>query len=95
MEMEMFFHAPFIKLTPELLKHSFIVTKKYLPVNVPILYPLKTPENFGFLVFIGGYKMGESTRNGLILFQVVKDLFYRIFKCFFHVPFIILTPEAS
>ena len=38
------------------LKDSFIITKRYLPVNVPILYPLKTPENFGFLVFLGCIK---------------------------------------
>ena len=25
-------------------------------VNAPILYPLKTPEIFGFLVFSGGIK---------------------------------------
>ena len=27
-----------------------------LLANVPILYPLKTPENLGFLVFSGGEK---------------------------------------
>ena len=33
--------------------------------NVPILYPLKTPENQRFSGVFRGYKMGTLTRNGL------------------------------
>ena len=33
--------------------------------NVPILYPLKTPENLCFSGIFRGYKMGTLTRNGL------------------------------
>ena len=33
--------------------------------NVPILYPVKTPENFWFSGVFMGYKMGTLARNGL------------------------------
>ena len=33
--------------------------------NVPILCPLKTPENFWFSGVFRGYKMGTLARNGL------------------------------
>ena len=33
--------------------------------NVPILYPLKTPENQRFSGVFRGYKMGTLARNGL------------------------------
>ena len=33
--------------------------------NVPILYPLKTPENQRFSVVFKGYKMGTLAGNGL------------------------------
>ena len=33
-------------------------------VNVPILYPLKTPENFWFSGVFRGYKMETLARNG-------------------------------
>ena len=33
--------------------------------NVPILYPLKTPENLWFSEVFRGYKMGTLARNGL------------------------------
>ena len=33
--------------------------------NVPILYPLKTPENFWFSGIFRGYKIGTLARNGL------------------------------
>ena len=36
-----------------------------LPVNVPTLYPLKTPENLWFCGVSRGYKMGPLARNGL------------------------------
>ena len=38
-------------------------------VNVPILYPLKTPENLRFSGVFRKYKMETSTRNGLNHFQ--------------------------
>ena len=34
-------------------------------VNIPILYPLKTPENQRFSGVSRGYKMGILARNGL------------------------------
>ena len=34
--------------------------------NVPILYPLKTPENQRFSGFFGGYKIGTLARNELM-----------------------------
>ena len=33
--------------------------------NIPILYPLKTPESLWFCGFFKGYKMGTLARNGL------------------------------
>ena len=35
--------------------------------NVPILYPLKTPENLWFSGVFMGHKMGTLAGNGLIL----------------------------
>ena len=34
--------------------------------NVPILYPLKAPENQRFSGVFRGYKIGTLARNGLI-----------------------------
>ena len=34
--------------------------------NVPVLYPLKTPENLCFPGIFREYKMGTLARNGLI-----------------------------
>ena len=34
--------------------------------NVPILYPLKTPENQRFSGVFRGYKIGTLARNGLM-----------------------------
>ena len=34
-------------------------------VNVPILHPLKTPENLRFSGVFRGYEMGTLARNGL------------------------------
>ena len=45
-------------------------------VNVPILYSLKTPENFRLSGVSRGYKMETLTRNGLSLFLLI--LFYYI-----------------
>ena len=39
------------------------VLKPFLP-SVPILNPLKTSENLGFLMFLGRYKVGTLARNG-------------------------------
>ena len=39
--------------------------------NVPILYPLKTPENLGAF---SGYKMGTLARNGLMSFSSVCNV---------------------
>ena len=36
-----------------------------LLVNVPTLYPLRTPENLWFCGVFRGYKMGPLARNGL------------------------------
>ena len=35
--------------------------------NVPILYPLKTPENLWFSGVFRGYELGTLARNGLML----------------------------
>ena len=46
----------------------YLRTGNYLnpfPVNVPILYPLKTPENQKFFGVFRGYKMGTLARNEL------------------------------
>ena len=36
--------------------------------NVPILYPLKTPENLWFFGVFRRYKMGTLAKNGLCSF---------------------------
>ena len=58
-------------------KESFFIIKDYRTwpfynlfinqflANVPILYPLKTPENQRFFGVFRGYKMGTLARNGL------------------------------
>ena len=48
-----------------------VIVKRFnpFPANVPILYPLKTPENHGFSGVFRGYKMGTLVRNGLSHFQ--------------------------
>ena len=35
--------------------------------NVPILYPLKTPENLGFLLFSGGIRWKHGPEMDIIL----------------------------
>ena len=40
------------------------------PANVPILYPLKTPENHKFSGVFRRYKMGTITRNMLTKFRL-------------------------
>ena len=37
--------------------------------NVPIFYPLQTPENQRFSVVFRGCKMGTLARNGLVIEQ--------------------------
>ena len=46
---------------------TVLVVKFFNPyqAKVLILYPLKTPETFGFLVFSGEYKIGTLARDGL------------------------------
>ena len=46
---------------------TVLVVKFFNPyqAKVLILYPLKTPETFGFLVFSGDYKIGTLARDGL------------------------------
>ena len=41
-----------------------LIVNQFL-ANVPILYSLKTPENFWFYGVFKGYKMGKLARNGL------------------------------
>ena len=41
--------------------------------NVPILYPLKTPENQRFSGAFRGYKMGTMARNGLNFTLTIKS----------------------
>ena len=46
---------------------TVLVVKFFNPyqAKVLILYPLKTPETFGFLEFSGEYKIGTLARDGL------------------------------
>ena len=46
--------------------YTMILVNPFL-ANVPILYPLKTPENQRFSDVFRGYKMGTLARNGLII----------------------------
>ena len=48
--------------------HFIMVTLRLNPflANVPILYPLKTPENQRFSDIFTGYKMGTLARNELM-----------------------------
>ena len=51
-----------------LLKNKKLMKMDFNPflANVPILYPLKTPENQRFSGVFRGYKMGTLARNGLM-----------------------------
>ena len=51
-----------------LLKNKKLMKVDFNPflANVPILYPLKTPENQRFSGVFRGYKMGKLARNGLM-----------------------------
>ena len=44
---------------------NFICDFNPFLVNVPVLYPLKTPENQRFFGAFKGYKMGSLPRYGL------------------------------
>ena len=44
--------------------------------NVPILYPLKTPQNQGFSGVFRGYKMGTLARNG----SKIIGSWFRVFQ---------------
>ena len=48
----------------KVLKKALRSIKPFL-ANVPILYPLKTPENPRFSGVFRAYKMGTLARNGL------------------------------
>ena len=57
-------------------------------VNVPILYPLKRPENQRFSGVFRGYKMGTLAGNMLKKRIIFKDLQTVTFNPFFlNVPF--------
>ena len=51
-----------------------IGTKWFIPfvTNVPILYPLKTPENLSFSGAFRGCKMRTLARNGLKIYPVTR-----------------------
>ena len=51
---------------------SFSVTP--FLANVPILYPLKTPENLFFSGAFRGYQMGTLARNGLMKLETPNKL---------------------
>ena len=53
-----------INTCEEVCSNSFAKINPFL-ANVPILYPLKTPENLWFSSVFRGYKMGKLARNGL------------------------------
>ena len=44
-----------------------------LLANIPILYPLKTPENLRFSSVFRGYKMGILARSGLRQMKTFTD----------------------
>ena len=48
-----------------------VIVRRFNPfqANVPILYPLKMPENHGFSGVFRGYKMGTLVWNGLTHFR--------------------------
>ena len=48
--------------------------------NVPISYPLKTPENLWFSGVFRGYEMGTLTRNGLRIYLEARQVFQMIFQ---------------
>ena len=50
-----------------MLNRMFVICINLFRANIPILYPLKTPENLWFSDVSKGYKMGALARNGLII----------------------------
>ena len=48
--------------------------------NVPISYPLKTPENLWFSGVFRGDEMGTLTRNGLRIYLQARQVFQMIFQ---------------
>ena len=48
--------------------------------NVPISYPLKTPENLWFSGVFRGYEMGSLTRNELRIYLQARQVFQMIFQ---------------
>ena len=47
--------------------------------NVPISYPLKTPESLWFPGVFSGRKMGNLTRNALMCFAV--QIYIHVIEC--------------
>ena len=52
-------------LTLKIDRVSYAVLNPFL-ANIPILYPLKTPENLWFSGVFRRYEMGTLAKNGLI-----------------------------
>ena len=77
------------------LDHKFLLYQRWsILANVPITYPLKTPENLQFPGVFRGYKMGALARNRLIskswvvgnskLYQTVSSVdFYKNYDQWF------------
>ena len=64
------------------------------PANVPILYPLKTPENQRFSGIFRGYKMGTLAGNGLNIRKNEKNVAHLYFhnkNCFFVIKDLLLS----
>ena len=58
--------------------HTVLFVNLFLLANIPILYPLKTPENHRLpVVFRGGCKMGALVVNELIIIKGNIIMFIR------------------
>ena len=53
----------------------FVFAINPLQPGVAFLYPLKTSENLGFLMFSGGIEKATPGCNGLILFSLSQSYF--------------------
>ena len=52
-----------LQKTFDTINHEILLNP--FPANVPIIYPVKTPENLWFSCVFRGYKMGTLAGNGL------------------------------
>ena len=53
--------------------HTVLFVNLFLLANIPILYPLKTPENHRLpVVFRGGCKIGALVVNELIIIMFIR-----------------------